>query len=268
MNTDQTTTSYHKIWQPFLDYHGVETRELERLEKNIGYSFKNRVLLLEAITHRSALFHFKRQSQQSSSELPWNERLEFLGDSVLELCISKILWHQIPEAREGEMSKIRSFLVSEARLAEIAQKISLDQFLILGKTEKKQVELGQASLLADALEALIGAIYLDSSLGDMEKLIRQWFADLLKEDFKELISQDHKSTLQEITQDLYKKTPIYETLDSTGPDHQKKFKIGVFLNSRKIAQGWGNNKKKASQEAAKSAIRMIQSQKTTSQTGR
>ena len=265
MNTKIKLIDTLQKWGSFLEYHGIEPDHYDILEKKIGYSFKDRAFLYEAMTHRSALYSYRRAEGLKTTDLPWNERLEFLGDSVLELCISKILWHDLPTAAEGKLSKIRSFLVSEARLAQVAQNMDLEKFLILGKTEKKQVEQGQASLIADSLEALIGAIYLDSSIEVMEKLSHQWFASLFKEDYKDLMSQDHKSTLQEITQDLYKKAPEYETLESTGPDHQKKFKIGVFLNNQKIAQGWGDNKKKASQEAAKSAIQKIHNLKITTQ---
>ena len=205
------------LWANFPN----EMASLDLLQERLGYRFKNLFLLYEALSHRSAIAHL-------GASLPWNERLEFLGDAVLGLLVSHELWNKNRELQEGGLSKIRSLLVNEKRLAEVAFGIGLGDSIVLGKGEIKAGGRKRKALLADALEAVIGAIYLDGGYDkaalSVSKLFGQWLIDI-----KSVENEDYKSRLQEWTQDRFQKLPVYELRHQSGPEHAREFEVWVYL---------------------------------------
>lgn len=219
--------------------------KLKQIQKLLKYEFKNINLLKEAITHKSI---------KSSIN---NERLEFLGDAVLDLIVGEYLYHKFNTQSEGDLSKLRASLVNEDSLAKIAKELKLGEFLYLSPAEENNGGRDKQSLISDALEALMGAIYLESGL-DSVKVI---FIDLLEKNFPDInlnsLTKDYKTTLQEITQAQIGTAPKYELISSSGPDHKKSFEMAVLLNGKEIARATGNSKKAAEQAAALKAIDMI-----------
>lgn len=211
------------------------------------FTFKDQSLLITALTHRSAL-NEKNNLKKSY------ERLEFLGDAILEVIISDYLYHQYPNNPEGELTNLRSQIVQTKTLATAAKRIKLDELIILSTGERKANGHQNPSLLADCFEAVIGAIYLDQGLEETKKFIS---FNLLK-DLESLIKSahvtDYKSNYQELIQRKLKITPTYKIIKAVGPDHDKTFTVKVFLNEKPIAQGSGKSKQTAQQEAAKSAL--------------
>ena len=250
-----------ECWLELWSNHKLEFINLPLLQKKIGYQFKNPHLIYEALTHKSAVVDFRRNQANSNTTplvLSWNERSEFLGDAVLSLVISTDLWHQNQRRySEGDLSRRRSFLVKEKTLAMIAKEFDLPSCIILGKSEKKNGGKDRDALLADFLEALIGAVYLDSSYAKAREVIHTLYQKTLIDDAIDY-SDDYKSKLQELYQDAYKSAPYYETLEAKGPDHDREFKVGVFMNEERLAYGWGRSKKQASQEAARHALSNMQ----------
>ena len=216
--------------------------KLKELEKRLGYSFKEKALLREALTHPSYGF-------------PHNERLEFLGDSVLGVCISHLLFEAFPSAKEGELSKRRAHLVKEETLFEISHKLGLFEFLRLGKGEELDGGRRKPSVLASALEALIGAIYLDGGLEEALEITRRLFEDFIKD--SSLEDADYKTQLQELSQAIFKETPIYQLISERGPDHQKTFEAIVLIKGHIWGKGEGKTKKEAEQKAAKEALNKL-----------
>jgi ribonuclease III len=222
---------------------------LDELESILGYTFKNKKLLLEALTHKSCKESFN------------NERLEFLGDAVLDLVVGEYLFVHLPDASEGEMSKLRASLVNEGSFAMMAQKRQLSHFIRLSSAEEKNHGRTKPSLISDVFEAIFGAIYLDSNLADVTILI----LDLLKESYPNItldsLFRDHKTVLQEITQADYKVTPVYTLISSSGPDHNKEFKIRLTILDKEYAIGVGKSKKLAQQDAAEIALTKIKQER-------
>jgi|YelNatPaOPRAMG01_1025707.scaffolds.fasta_scaffold13204_2 ribonuclease-3 len=214
-------------------------RKLKELQKRLGYNFKKRDLLIQALTHPSFGF-------------PHNERLEFLGDSILGACISHLLFEAFPQAKEGELSKRRAHLVKEKTLCEISHRLGLFEFLRLGKGEELDGGRRKPSVLASAFEALIGAVYLDGGLEEALRITRSLFEDYLKEPFLE--DGDYKTQLQELSQALFKEMPVYRILSEKGPDHQKIFEAVVLIKGHIWGKGEGRTKKEAEQRAAKEAL--------------
>jgi len=212
-------------------------------EDVIGYSFKNKKLLEEALTHKS---YSTEQNNRSS-----NERLEFLGDSVLGLVVCFFLFRKFPQKDEGFLSKLKSHLVSRKNLTLWAKKIRLGSFVYLGEGEILSGGRKKDSILANALEALIGAIYLDAGFQETYKFIANW---LRSQDLKVLFC-DYKSSLQEIIQKKYKKPPVYVLVSSEGPEHKKIFTVKVKIKNRILGSGSGASKKEAEQNAAKKALK-------------
>lgn len=253
-----------KIWDTLWKLFPMQQQAMLRLEEKIDYKFKNKALLYEALTHRSLCseintrnFRKKLGLSQNCSEavsIPWNERLEFLGDSVLSLAMSTLLWDLYPkDTQEGPLSKHRSFLVNEKSLATKARDIDLSSALLLGKGEAKNGGRKRDALLADALESLIAAIYLDNCYEQAFFFIKKLF----KNDLAVLSSPEEgnfKSQLQELVQEKSLETPQYQIVTEKGPDHSKEFVMGVYLNNKLIGKGFGASKKKASQEAARNAL--------------
>lgn len=244
-------------------------KKLTSLEKKLGYHFKKQSILLEALTHKSAAHDIRRHYSLHPQHPPktnhnvlWNERLEFLGDAVLGLAISSILMSKKEHYHEGELSKIRAVLVNETSLAKLARKIDLGSKLFLGKGEALGGGETKDSLLADALEALFGAIYLDGDFSNAKHVIEKIFSPLLKGNLKEMTSVDYKTKLQELTQEKYQTIPEYRVIEERGPAHAKSFKIIVYLNEKELGLGCGSSKKRAEQEAARTALKHLQKAKT------
>lgn len=222
----------------------MKSTDTSRLEDAIGYSFRNKELLIEALTHRS--YYFEHPESQSH-----NERLEFLGDSVLNLVASQILYNNSESLSEAEMTRLRAHAVSTTSLAEAAGRIELGSYIRVGKGEEETGGRKKKSILADALEAVLGAVYLDGGLGETERFINQILGEKLKD--KRLALRDPKTALQEQTQMKHGKLPLYKVLAET----KKEFLVGVFLNGKLLGEGRGRNKKEAESEAAKEAIRNL-----------
>ena len=233
-----------------------QTADLEKLQDALGYQFQNRDLLLRALVHRS----FAYENQDVAAD---NETLEFLGDSVLGLAISHLLIEIFPDSDEGELSRLRSSIVNERELAQIASGVNLGDFLLLGKGEELSGGRQKASLLANGLEAVLAAVYLDGGLDSAIRIVRKVFHGYLEhreEDHLLLkaLDKDYKTQLQEITQARLKLTPIYFLEAEEGPDHDKTFFMRVAIGDHVLAHGFGKSKKEAQQEAARKAIAEIE----------
>ncbi|MDP3741287.1 MAG: ribonuclease III [bacterium] len=221
--------------------------ELSKFESKIKTKFENKDLLKTALTHRSYL------NENRSYPLPHNERLEFLGDAVLELVTTEYLYKNFANP-EGELTNLRSALVNYRLLAEIARDIGIEDFVLLSKGEAKDTGRARQVILANALEALIGAIYLDTGMSTAEIFIESFVLCKLPEIMKEQAYLDPKSRLQEIIQEKMAITPVYRVQSEEGPDHAKIFMVGVYIDDRLIGQGAGPAKQDAEVEAAKDAL--------------
>ena len=221
--------------------------DLSKLESRIGVNFKNPNLLQQALTHRSYI------NENPGFELDNNERLEFLGDAVLELAVTEYLYknYQNPE---GELTNWRAALVNAKKLAEVAEDIGLNDFVLLSRGEAKDMGRARQYILANALEALIGALYLDQGFEKTRVFVEKEILRYLPEILKEGSFRDAKSLFQEEAQERVGVTPSYEVLDEWGPDHAKSFKVGVFLEDELVAEGEGVSKQEAQQKAAEAGL--------------
>jgi ribonuclease III len=221
------------------------------LEKSLGLEFKNRDLLIEAFCHRSYL------NEHPDFPLPHNERLEFLGDAVLELIVTEYLYKKYPEKNEGELTNWRAALVNAKILGEVARELGFNNFLLLSKGEEKETGKARLYILANTFEALIGAIYLDQGYEVAKKFVEK---NLIEKKLPEIIEKglfkDPKTRFQEEAQERVKITPTYKVLEEWGPDHAKHFIVGVFLGKELIAKGEGSSKQEAEEEAAKNALKI------------
>ncbi|MFH1749324.1 MAG: ribonuclease III [bacterium] len=220
------------------------------LQKIIGDSFNNLELLEQVFVHRSYL------NEHSNFKLSSNERLEFLGDAVLELIVTENLYRAYNK-NEGELTSLRSALVKGKNLAKVARKLDLDKYLLLSKGEEKNQGRDNDLLLANTFEALIGAIYLDLGFDKTAQFIKAQVLDSLGTILKNELYLDAKSQLQEICQAQKNITPTYKVLSESGPDHAKKFIIGVYLGKQKLTQGSGVSKQQAQIQAARQALKII-----------
>jgi ribonuclease-3 len=226
---------------------------LTTFEQKIGYAFANPALLEQAFTHKS--YQNERQLDLTSTH---NERLEFLGDAVLDLALSDYLMRVFPEANEGELSKIRASLVNESILAEVAKAYDMSQRLRLGKGEILTKGAEKPRLLASCFEAVMGALYLDAGFDRVNAFVEDVFKDFVANlDPKNGYVSDFKTRLQEVTQEKFKKTPVYCILGETGPDHDKIFKVEVQVQKDLVFEGEGKSKKQAEQAAAEKAIKEL-----------
>lgn len=216
--------------------------------KTMGYEFQRPQLLQQAMVHRSyAIEHGKTVSD--------NEVLEFLGDSVLNLGISHMLFHYYGRTHnEGDLTRMRAALVNEQQLAEMTKRVGLDRYILLGRGELKSGGLQKNSILGDVFEAVIGAIYLDGGYEAALGVIGRCFLDLIQKAESLMCEQDYKTMLQEETQRLFKVTPVYKLDVSSGPDHEKTFWVSLYLNDVLLSQGSGKSKKEAEQNAAREAL--------------
>ncbi|MFZ5447392.1 MAG: ribonuclease III [Thermodesulfobacteriota bacterium] len=227
-------------------------QELESLDQRLGYRFANLGLLDQALRH-SSYAHENPGCGES------NERLEFLGDAVLNLTVSTLLLARFPQSSEGDLSRGRAALVNARQLAILARDLGLGAHLRVGKTEELQEGREKPSLLADALEAVLAAVYLDGGLKAAAALTERWFSPLLA---TALPGQDFKTSLQELTQARYKALPSYHLLAESGPGHAKHFRVEVRLNELPLAQGEGRTKKQAAQRAARLAMERLEAKGT------
>jgi ribonuclease-3 len=225
--------------------------DLSKLEKTIGVTFKNRVLLKEALTHRSYL------NENPSWGIPHNERMEYLGDAVLELVITEELYNRFPLYSEGQLTSLRAALVNYLILADIAKGMGLENFILLSRGEAKDVGRARDVILANAFEALIGAIYLDLSYQEAKSFVKNYVMARLDEILKKKLYIDPKSLLQERIQEQLKITPTYKVLEEKGPDHQRIFTVGVYFGDKLIASGEGPSKQIAEIEAAQNALKLL-----------
>jgi ribonuclease-3 len=229
---------------------------LEALEERLGHRFARPELLVEALTHRSAVSELG-ESLGREIPLPWNERLEFLGDSVLGLAVSRRLMQREEAFDEGTLSRLRATIVNESTLADAARAADLGAALILGRSAEQGGGRGRDSLLADAFEAVIGAVYLDSGFERADALVGRLLADSLAGDLTAKSQGDSKTLLQEWTQERLKLAPSYETIRESGPDHDKRFEVVVRIAGEIYGRGVGVSKKRASQEAARMALQRL-----------
>ncbi len=222
-------------------------KDFSKLEKTIGVKFKDKELLQQAFIHRSYL------NEHPNFKLSHNERLEFLGDAVLELVVTEHLYRNYPNP-EGELTNWRAALVKGETISQIARELGFNDYLYLSRGELKSTGRARNLILANAFEALIGAIYLDQGLRAARDFISRFIIVKLPEVLRKKLYIDAKSYLQEIIQEKMKITPRYEVLDKWGPDHAKKFRIGVYFNDKLAGEGVGSSKQAAEQEAASNAL--------------
>lgn len=222
---------------------------MKHLEENLGYSFKNKELLKNALSHSS-------YANETHLRLGSNERLEFLGDAVLSLVVADFLYKQFPDKPEGELTKLRASLVCEKSLCRFARELEIGDFILLGKGEEQCGGRERNSILADAFEAILAAIYLDAGMDVARQHVLRFVKDELNHTEDEVF-HDYKTTLQEVIQRNPEERLSYVLSAESGPDHNKSFTVDVLLNSSVIGTGTGKTKKRAEQMAARDALRLM-----------
>jgi ribonuclease-3 len=225
-------------------------KDFSLFEKKLGLKFKNKDLLIQAFCHRSFL------NENPQFHLSHNERLEFLGDAVLELVITHYLYQTYPEKSEGELTNWRAALVNAKMLGSVAKGLGFNDFLLLSKGEAKEIGKARQYILANTFEALIGAIFLDQGYEVCREFIKKYLIVKLPEIIEKGLFKDAKSRLQEEAQERWGITPTYKVLEEWGPDHAKHFIVGVFLGEELITKGQGSSKQEAEEEAAKAALKI------------
>ena len=221
--------------------------ELDQLKKEFNLKIKNENLIKLAFIHRSYLNEAKIKKES-------NERLEFLGDSILSYLVSKYLYLNYPHLPEGELTNLRSSVVKTQTLADIAKSLKLGMYLKLSRGEEEGGGRNNPSILADTFEALLGAILLDSGLSSVEKILNNFLYILIPQILNDKTYKDSKSSFQEMVQEETKLSPIYKVINETGPDHAKEFTVAVIVKNKVWGQGSGKTKQEAEQKAAASAI--------------
>ncbi len=216
------------------------------LEENLGYKFKDRALLDEALTHKSCKKPYN------------NERLEFLGDAVLDLVVGEYLFKKFPNLHEGDLSKMRASLVNEKGFYRLAQKLKLGECIQISSAEENNRGRYKSSICSNAFEAIMGAIYLESGLKEVERIVTKLINEIYPNLNLKSVFMDYKTTLQEITQARVGVTPEYVVVRATGPDHNKEFEVMVKVAGKEYARAKGKSKKSAHQEAARLAIEKIE----------
>lgn len=218
------------------------------LEKKLELKFKNKDLLKQAFTHRSYL------NENPGFKLEHNERLEFLGDAVIELIVTSYLYNQYPEKAEGDLTNWRAALVNAKMMTSVAEELGFNEFLLLSKGESKEMGKARAYILANVFEALLGALYLDSGYKPCDEFIRKYLLVNLADIIKDGSYKDSKSKFQEEAQERVSITPSYKVIKESGPDHDKVFVVGVLLGQELVAEGKGSSKREAEEAAAELAI--------------
>ena len=239
-----------------MDISPDDKKCLKAFEKNLGYRFKKREYLKRALTHKSYA------NEQKLAATEHNERYEYLGDAVLELAISHLLMQSFPDYPEGELSKIRAAVVNEEQLAELARKINLGDYLYLGKGEAQTGGNNKPSLLADAYEAVFGAVYLDRGFTKALSLVSTHYENVIKVAGNVGFLKDYKTRLQEESQSRYKAIPRYVLSSTSGPDHCKVFEVSLSIRGKVFSLGKGSSKKAAEQDAARQAFEVIETDET------
>jgi len=225
------------------------SKKIELLEKTLGYEFTDKKLIIEALTHKS----YKQPYD--------NERLEFLGDAVLDLIVGEYLYKKFSKSAEGKLSKIRASLVNETGFDKLARSINIGDYILLSNAEENNGGREKASLLSNAFEAVMGATYLEAGL----KVANDIAIDLIEKNHKEIsldyLFRDYKTTLQELTQARFGVTPEYKVIASRGPDHLNEFEVAVFIEDKEYARAVGKSKKIAQQESAELAVELLKQEK-------
>lgn len=225
--------------------------DLSQLQEKLNIDFKNEDLLKEALTHRSYI------NENPSWNLPHNERLEFLGDAVLELIVTDHLYKSYPSYDEGRLTSIRAALVNYQALAKSARSLGVEEYLMMSKGEARDTGKAREVILANAFEAILGSIYLDKGCEMSEKFVVQNVLVGVEDIVKMNLDKDAKSLFQEISQERFKVTPIYKVNNEYGPDHHKTFVVGVYLSDNMIAEGSGLSKQEAELEAARKGLHVF-----------
>jgi len=227
-------------------------RPAPELQHHIGYTFRKADLLERALTHRS----YANENRLSEH----NERMEFLGDSVLNLVVSEQLMNALPGSSEGDLSRLRAAVVSEPSLAAVAREIGLGEYLLLGRGEEQTGGRDKDSLLADSLEALVASLYLDGGIGPAGAFIIRFFDATIRKAQTTGGTSDYKTEVQELCQERLKTLPDYTVVSESGPDHQKQFEVELSVRGEVYGRGAGRNKKEAEQRAAKEALEKLRQQ--------
>lgn len=223
-------------------------KDFSKLEKELNVKFKKKDLLIQAFCHRSYL------NENPDVSLKNNERLEFLGDAVLELIVTEYLYDKYPDKPEGELTNWRAALVNAKMLSKVAREMGLNDYLLLSKGEFKEEGKARQYILANTFEAFMGALYLDRGYKKCEEIIKKYVLAKLPEIIEKGLFKDAKSTFQEEAQEKTGITPTYKVLKESGPDHFKKFVVGIYLGTEKVAEGEGSSKQEAEVSAAKEAL--------------
>ncbi len=225
---------------------------VEKFQNQFHLHFSNPALLATALKHRSYL------NLTNEPRINSNERLEFLGDAVLDLVATHFLFEKFPNKTEGQLSKAKSVLVSKPVMGDIARELSLGELVLMNRGEEKTGGRRRKSILADAFEAIIGAIYLDMGLEAARQFIHHYLLSDIKKILRKGLYKNYKSMLLEYAQGNNRGLPVYKIIEESGPDHAKEFVIGVWLGNEKLGEGRGKSKKIAEQEAAKQAVQKLQ----------
>lgn len=225
--------------------------DLQPLEKCLSHKFANPDLLQQALVHRSYL------NEHSEIKLDHNERLEFLGDAVLELVITEFLFTKYPNRPEGELTAFRAALVNTETLSQVAGEFNLGDYILLSKGEAKENGRSRQAMLADAFEAITGAIYLDAGYQAARDFIAKYLFPKIDQIVEKNLWQDAKSAFQERAQAVHEVTPSYQMLSAIGPDHSKVFTVGLYLGEKLVAKGVGPSKQRAEQEAAREGLKQM-----------
>lgn len=223
--------------------------DFSEFEKKMSVSFKNKNLLKQAFIHRSYL------NENPKVGIHHNERLEFLGDAVLELITTNYLYKNYPDKNEGDLTSYRAALVNAVTLSDVAQKIGMNDFLLLSKGEAKDTGKARQDILANTFESFLGALYLDQGYEKSEKFVGKVLFPLMEDILKKGSWRDSKSVFQEKAQEIFGVTPVYRVIAESGPDHDKRFTVGVFLSKDLIVEGSGKSKQEAEQKAATEALK-------------
>ncbi len=222
--------------------------DFSKFEKSIGIEFNNKDILKQAFIHRSYL------NENSKIGLPHNERLEFLGDAVLELIVTDFLYKNYPNSPEGELTAYRSALVNANIIGEVAGELSMGDYLLLSKGETRDIGKARTYILANTYEAVVGAIYEDGGYDNAKTFITNTLLPRIDVIVRNKLWRDSKSLVQEKAQEHMSITPSYKVLSESGPDHDKNFTIGIFFGTDRIAEGRGHSKQEAEQNAARAAL--------------
>jgi ribonuclease III len=227
-------------------------KEIKKIAKDWGFSFNNIDLLVQALVHRSYL------NENPNFRVGHNERLEFLGDAVLEIIVTEYLYNKFPNTSEGNLTNWRASLVNSKMLHKVAEELLIDDYLYLSKGEAKDKDKkSRQYILANAVEAIIGAIYLDQGINKAKKFVEKYILSKLQEILDNKLYHDPKSKFQEKSQEIKGVTPHYENLEEKGPDHDKLFKVGLYLNDELVSIGEGSSKQEAQVKAAEIALKKL-----------